>query len=138
MRSLCRGSPGIRNLLTSFMQSSTSLTLFPFGYYWESGRLFPLALYGQNSSPVTELTTNLPKALKDTFYVAIAHSFNYPRQCLTKSSESVIGIEATPNTGRLRLQQSLISTRSLESFQALYWCVLGLCICCSDIWVGFA
>jgi len=88
--------------------------------------IFPLVLYGRNSTPIAELTPNLPEALEATFAVAMAHFLNHARQRLTGSPEYVIGVVATPNTGRLRLQLSLISARILEGLLGAIILCVGL------------
>jgi hypothetical protein len=89
--------------------------------------IFPLALYGRNSTPVAELTANLPEALEATFAVAMAHFLDHARQQrLTGSPEYVTGVVATPNTGLLRLQLSPISTRILEGLLGAIILCVGL------------
>lgn len=90
--------------------------------------IFPLALYGRNSTPAAQLSANLPEALEATFGVAMAHFLNHARQRLNSSNPELVitGVVVTPNTGRLRLRQSLISTRILEGLLGAVAVCVGL------------
>ena len=130
--------------LDSFMQSfassifSNPLARLELNATEDLNSIFPLALYGRNSTSVAQLEENLPQALETTFSVAMAHFLNHARQTVNSSSsflnsnsssgpegvqsqsqgqeqgQIITGTVATPNSGKLRLRQSVISTRILQ------------------------
>jgi len=142
--------------LDSFMQSfassifSNPLARLELNATEDLNSIFPLPLYGRNSTSVAQLEENLPQALETTFSVAMVHFLNHARQTANFSNSSsflssnsssgpegvqsqsqgqgqiITGTVATPNSGKLRLRQSVISTRILQGLLGAMVVCVGL------------